>query len=121
MTNKAAWKPSLKTWAHSLTKSTGNRVLTAKPGYTLTLKVADSGNKVFTLACGADSSVTVDASDHGGEDAVRSIADQLCERLAARSGIAAPEMQLGEGKPRVHVALNLDAATVARVKSPKPA
>jgi hypothetical protein len=118
--NKAVWQKSLKTWAHALTKSQGARVLTAKEGYTLALKVSESGNKVFTLTCGNDAAITVDVADHGGADSVRSIADQLCERLAARSGVSAPAMQLGEGAARKAVALNLDAVAV-KGKAPKSA
>ena len=115
--NKAAWKPSLKTWAHSLTKATGDRVLsTGKPEFSLSMKVAENGNKTFTLACGSDAPVVVSAADHGGEGSVRDIADQLCERLAARSGQSAADMQIGEGPARKRVVLNLDAPSVKRAK-----
>jgi hypothetical protein len=115
---------SIKTFAHALTLSTGNRVLSVKgkPDYTLTLKVSKDGDKTFTLACGSDAPVTVKASEHGasgsgvGNAALRDIAEQLCERLASRSGAGAAEMALGEGAARVRVALNLEPVSVKRAK-----
>jgi len=108
---------SIKTFAHALTLSTGNRVLSVKgkPDYTLTLKVTKEG-KTFTLACGSDAAVTVKSQEHGGADSVRDIADQLCERLASRSGATAADMQIGEGPARQRIALNLEPVSVKRTK-----
>lgn len=108
---------SIKTFAHALTLSTGNRVLsTHKADFSLAMQVSESGDKTFTLKCGSDAPVVVKSQEHGGKGSVRDIADQLCERLAARSGATAAEMQIGEGPARQRVALNLEPVSVKRAK-----
>lgn len=102
---------SIKTFAHALTLAQSDKILTTpKADYSLSLKCTPDG-KVFTLRCGAQVNV-VKAADHGGVGSVRSIADQLCERLAQASGASVGEMVLGE-QPRAKVALNLEPISVA--------
>jgi hypothetical protein len=105
---------SIKTFAHALTLSTGDRVLSVqgKPDHSLRMQVTKEG-KTFTLTCAGDV-VTVKSQEHGGAGSVRDIADQLCERLAARSGATAAEMSIGEGPARARVALNLEASSGKR-------
>jgi hypothetical protein len=95
-------KASLKTFAHALTLAQSARRLsvTSKPGFYIDVAVTESGKgKSFTLTCGSEvSQCTVPANADPRGPVTRSMADQLVEILATKSGASAQDMAMGDAK-----------------------